>query len=69
MLLVIISYEANKDAPGNVRTYFDEETDVFVGLPAGIDDMSKKDITSDPRTGQYIEAINKFLSTLEMQTG
>lgn len=58
-----------KDALGNVRTYFDDETDVFVGLPAGIDDMSKKDITSDLRTGQYIEAINKFLATLEMQTG
>lgn len=57
------------DNDGNPIQYFDEETDVFVGLPAGIDDMSKQDITSDIRAGQYIESINKFIATLEMQTG
>lgn len=54
---------------GTYITYFDDETDVFVGLPTGIDDMTKQDITSSLRTTEYIEAINKFLSTLEMQTG
>lgn len=63
----LLRTEITKD--GQPRQFFDDETDVFVGLPAGIDDMTKQDITSDLRVSQYIEAINKFLSTLELQTG
>ena len=61
--------KGRQKSDGTFVTYFDDETDVFVGLPSGMDDMTKQDITSDLRTGQYIEAINKFISTLEMQTG
>lgn len=57
------------DSYGRPIKYFDEETDVFLGLPSGIDDMQHTDITADIRSTQYIESINKFISTLEMQVG
>lgn len=57
------------DPEGRPVHYFDGETDVYLALPAGIDNMKYKDITSDIRSQQYIESINKFVSTLEMQVG
>lgn len=57
------------DSYGRPIKYLDEETDVFLGLPSGIDDMQHTDITSNIRSNQYIESINKFISTLEMQVG
>lgn len=57
------------DPSGRPSHYFDAETDVYLALPTGIDDMQYKDITSDIRSQQYIESINKFISTAEMQVG
>ena len=57
------------DPSGRPSHYFDAETDVYLALPTGIDDMQYRDITSDIRSQQYIESINKFISTLEMQVG
>ena len=59
---------ANMDNDGNIIQYFDEDTDVYVALAGGIDDMTYKDITSPIRSAQFIETINKHLSTLEMET-
>jgi A118 family predicted phage portal protein len=42
---------------------------VYLALPGSIDDMNYKDITSNIRSEQYIESINKFLTTLELQVG
>lgn len=56
------------DSDGNIIQYFDEDTDVYVALAGGIDDMTYQDITSPIRSDQFIETINKHLSTLEMET-
>lgn len=57
------------DRQGRPVHYFDRETDVYLALPGAIDDMDYKDITSNIRSEQYIESINKFLTTLELQVG
>lgn len=57
------------DSKGRPIQYFDDETDVFLGLPQGMDDMRYDDITSEIRAEEYIQSINKFISTLEMQVG
>lgn len=59
----------NLDSKGNPIQYFDDETDVFVALRGEIDDMTYKDMTTEIRSSQYIESINKFFATLEMQIG
>lgn len=57
------------DSAGRPIQYFDEETDVFQAVPGDMDKGVYKDITADIRSDQYIESINKFISTLEMQVG
>lgn len=58
------------DEQGNgVRQVFDDDTNVFLGLAADMDDMKNIDITHDIRSSQYIESINHFLRTLETQIG
>ena len=57
------------DSNGRPVHYFDRETDVYLALPGSIDDMQYKDITSNIRSEQYVETINKFLTTLELQVG
>lgn len=58
------------DGAGRPIQYFDDDTDTFLGLPGGgMDEMVHKDLTADIRSQQYIESINKFVSTLEMQVG
>lgn len=57
------------DGAGRPIQYFDEDTDVFLAVPGDMDSSVHKDITSDIRSDQYIESINKFVSTLEMQVG
>ena len=54
---------------GSVKRYFDEDESVFVGLPLGLENSGIKDVSNALRTGDYITAINKAISTLEMQTG
>ncbi|MCW6682066.1 phage portal protein [Aerococcaceae bacterium NML160702] len=61
--------KTNIDSQGNQIQYFDDETDVFVALRGEIDDMTYKDMTTEIRSSQYIESINKFFTTLEMQIG
>ena len=52
-----------------VELFFDNDTDVFQVIPsAGMDDYTIKDLTSQIRTQEYIEAINHHLKTLEMET-
>ena len=52
-----------------VELFFDNDTDVFQVIPsANMDDYTIKDLTSQIRTQEYIEAINHHLKTLEMET-
>lgn len=57
------------DGKGRPVQYLDDDSDVFIGLPGDMDNMTYKDITANIRSSQYIDSINKFISTLEMQTG
>lgn len=68
---VIVSdhFMTTRDERGEMRQVFDSETDIFVALPNGMDDMHHQDITSDIRSTQYIASIDKFIKTLEMQVG
>lgn len=53
-----------------VKMFFDENEDTFQIIPgANMDDYTIKDLTSDIRTKEYVEAINHHLKTLEMETG
>lgn len=57
------------DDQGRRRQVLDENTNVYQAMPGGIDDLQYKDITPDIRADAYIKGINKFIETLEMQTG
>lgn len=57
------------DHNGRPYQIFDDETNVYLGLPGNMDEMKYQDITQNIRAEQYITSINKFLSTLEMQVG
>lgn len=59
------------DKRGMLVEYFDKSDTLFKALPSGgnMDDMVCKDLTSDMRIDSYVEAINKYISTLEFQVG
>lgn len=57
------------DEEGQPRQRFDRETDVFVPLRGEMDQLGIKDLTVSIRSTEYIDSINKFFETLEMQTG
>lgn len=53
----------------NVKLFFDDDEDTFQIIPgANMDDYTIKDLTSDIRTQEYVNAINHHLKTLEMET-
>lgn len=54
---------------GTIRQVLDDETDVFVAVHGEFDNMKYNSIVNDIRSHQYIESINKFFATLEMQIG
>ncbi|MGQ4573338.1 phage portal protein [Leuconostoc pseudomesenteroides] len=58
------------DKDGNVHEIFDPDQNVF--MPIGGADMDSsvvKDLTTDIRSQQYIDSINQFIKTFEMQVG
>ena len=57
------------DENGNPIQTFDDKTNIFLAVRGEINDKSLvQDITLDIRSKQYIESINNFIRTLEMQT-
>lgn len=54
---------------GRAREYFDDDTDVYLAIRGDMDSMKFENITQPIRSGDYIQAINKNLATLEMQVG
>lgn len=66
---MLLNSRVNRETQ-QVEQFFDDNEDTFVAIPgSNMDDYSVKDLTSDIRTEQYIEAINHQLKTLEMETG
>lgn len=59
-------YDEGGNPPEQV---FDPDVNVYKGMRMGIDEEFIKDVTSDIRTTQYIQAINQNLKTLEMELG
>jgi A118 family predicted phage portal protein len=57
------------DELGRMRERFDDETDIYLAVHGDMDKMVNQDLTFPIRSRNYIETINKMLSTLEMQTG
>ena len=55
-------------ADGKPVTRFDEASNVIMPLRGEIGEQFIKDLTNDIRSEQYINAINHFIRTLEMQT-
>lgn len=68
-VIVTDHFLKTRDENGYIKQYLDDETDVFVALGGGIDDMKYQELASDIRASSYIESINKFMATLEMQVG
>ncbi|WP_419154598.1 phage portal protein, partial [Weissella bombi] len=55
---------------GNLTRFFDTNQNVYTGLGVGdMDNASITDLSSDIRAEAYIQSINHFLRTLEMQVG
>lgn len=48
---------------------FDTNQNVFTAVPSGQDDSIIKDLTTNIRTDEYVNAINQFIKTLEMELG
>lgn len=63
--LTKVSYDKN----GIPKQRFDEDTDVFVPVKGEMDQVIFQNLTIEIRSEQYIQSINKFMATLEMQTG
>lgn len=57
------------DSEGNMVDKLDDDTDVFLAVRGGMDSVINQDLTKPIRSDDYIRAINKVLSTLEMKTG
>lgn len=68
---IVSDHFLKTEVMGNERPkqYLDKQSDAFLALPGGIDDMTYKDITHQIRSTQYIESINTFIRTLESLTG
>lgn len=58
--------ERNDTPPKQV---FDANQNVFVAVPGDYDKPTIEDLTHDIRSQQYIDSINHFIKTLEMQLG
>lgn len=48
---------------------FDPNQNVFIGASLGMDSETIQDLTTDIRSQEYIDSLNQFLKTLEMQVG
>lgn len=61
---------SRKDELNNkIELFFDDDEDIYQIIPgANMDDYTIKDLTSNIRTKEYVEAINHQLKTLEMET-
>lgn len=57
------------DSTGRPVQYFDDDEDTFVALKGDMDSQQFQEMVGNIRSSEYIESINKFLATLEMQTG
>ena len=57
------------DSTGRPVQYFDDEEDTYVALKGDMDSQQFQEMVGNIRSSEYIESINKFLATLEMQTG
>lgn len=57
------------DENGNHVEFFDTDQNVFVAIDAPQDDAGITDLSTDIRADEYIQALNHFIKTLEMQTG
>ncbi|MCM6765888.1 phage portal protein [Weissella paramesenteroides] len=54
---------------GEFVQLFDTDQNVYVGLNSDMDDIKITDLSTDIRADQFIQSINQFIKTLEMQTG
>lgn len=54
---------------GEFVQFFDTDQNVYVGLNGDMDDSKITDLSTDIRADQFIQSINQFIKTLEMQTG
>ncbi|KAA8433634.1 phage portal protein [Weissella paramesenteroides] len=54
---------------GNYTRFFDTDQNVYTGMNASDEDAKIPDLSTDIRADAYIQSINQFLKTLEMQIG
>ncbi|APS42184.1 Phage minor capsid protein [Weissella jogaejeotgali] len=54
---------------GEFVQFFDTDQNVYVGLNGDMDDSKITDLSTEIRADQFIQSINQFIKTLEMQTG
>ena len=55
------------DKNGNLIPVFDSKTNVYLSLPTDDKGFAPQDVTSDIRTRAFVDSINFFFRTLEMQ--
>lgn len=54
---------------GQAPRMLEDQNDIFVAFPGGMDEMFQKELSFDIRAKQFIDSINHFIRTLEMQIG